>query len=541
MYWGMGQMMLRAARFVKRHPQLFATYITNFSCGPDSFLLTYFRSIMGDKPSLTLELDSHTADAGIETRIEAFIDIVAKYRQINNSSTKRANTKKFFPASIFLENRVPKVTSSNGKILPITDPGVTFLLPSMGWISTQAIAAVFRRAGFNVAPHPPADEAVLKLGRANTSCKECLPLILTAGTMLNYVYNHQHAGEILVYFMPSASGPCRFGQYAIFMQDLIKRLRLPNVAVFSLTSDNTYTGMGNGFSNKKAWSAILVADIMEDLYALLLANSKYPEEAKQLFNEALQSILNVLIKGDFRDLETQISYQMKQFSKIKMKRSFKDVPKILLTGEIFVRRDGLSRQNITERLAEMGFAVICSPVSEWMRYTDYIFRNNGEWSDLSMFQKLKFNLRQIYMNRYEKRLTSLMSQSEIFSTQPVNLEAILKAASPFISQKLTGEAILTIGSSISEIASEVCGVIALGPFGCMPNRLSESILTEVMTTDIKLKNTSHKKNLEKILSDVDDLPFLAIESDGSPFPQLIDAKIEAFCQRASRLHEQLRC
>ena len=30
---------------------------------------------MGQKPSLTLELDSHTADAGLDTRIDAFLDI----------------------------------------------------------------------------------------------------------------------------------------------------------------------------------------------------------------------------------------------------------------------------------------------------------------------------------------------------------------------------------------------------------------------------------------------------------------------------------
>jgi hypothetical protein len=38
---------------------------------------------------------------------------------------------------------------------------------------------------------------------------------------------------------------------------------------------------------------------------------------------------------------------------------------------------------------------------------------------------------------------------------------------------------------------------------------------------------------------MDDLPFLAIESDGSPFPQLIDAKLEAFCLRAKRLHDRM--
>jgi predicted nucleotide-binding protein (sugar kinase/HSP70/actin superfamily) len=65
MYWGMGKLIMKAGRLVKRHPQLFGTYITNFACGPDSFVVGYFRDIMGRKPSLTLELDSHTADAGL--------------------------------------------------------------------------------------------------------------------------------------------------------------------------------------------------------------------------------------------------------------------------------------------------------------------------------------------------------------------------------------------------------------------------------------------------------------------------------------------
>ena len=48
-----------AAHF--KDPQLFGTYITNFSCGPDSFIIGYFRDIMGRKPSLTLELVSSEA------------------------------------------------------------------------------------------------------------------------------------------------------------------------------------------------------------------------------------------------------------------------------------------------------------------------------------------------------------------------------------------------------------------------------------------------------------------------------------------------
>ena len=86
MYWESGNRILKVAEIVKNNPQLFATYITNFSCVPDSMLLNTFRKTMEAKPSLTLELDSHSADAGINTRIDAFIDIVQNYLRISNFS-----------------------------------------------------------------------------------------------------------------------------------------------------------------------------------------------------------------------------------------------------------------------------------------------------------------------------------------------------------------------------------------------------------------------------------------------------------------------
>ena len=100
-------------------------------------------------------------------------------------------------------------------------------------------------------------------------------------------------------------------------------------------------------------------------------------------------------------------------------------------------------------------------------------------------------------------------------------------------------AILTIGSSLSEVVTHSCGVIAIGPFGCMPNRLSEAILNETMNSKDKMATEPNNKLLRAVLTDFDELPFLAIESDGSPFPQLINAKLETFCLRAERLHQRI--
>jgi hypothetical protein len=74
----------------------------------------------------------------------------------------------------------------------------------------------------------------------------------------------------------------------------------------------------------------------------------------------------------------------------------------------------------------------------------------------------------------------------------------------------------------------------------MPNRMAESILNEVMTVSDKLKAAPGNPRLQETLAGMNDLPFLAIESDGSPFPQIIHAKLDAFCLRARHLHDRLQ-
>ena len=538
MYWGMGQRILQVARKVKEHPQLFGLYITNFSCGPDSFILGYFRDIMGRKPSLTLELDSHTADAGLETRIEAFIDIITAYRQLTAKESALSKKRGFTQAHSMLDNGIPKVVTSSGEQLLMDHPRVKLLIPSMGKLATESLTAIFRSIGFNAVDHPPSDEAILKLGRANTTCKECLPLILTTGTLLNYIYNEKKADDILVYFMVTGSGPCRFGQYQIFMKDLVRRLEIPDVAIFSLTSENSYAGMGNDFQ-LRAWCAVVVSDIMEDIRSMLLANAVNVESAMQIFNNEWQLIINAIGEKDFLPLENQLVRTAECFREIPLKRPPETVPIISLVGEIFVRRDGLSRQYITERLAKKGFAVICSPIAEWVLYSDYLVTKGLVDYNMSMRENLLFLLKKRYMSRYMKRIKSILGTSGLVHSTPLNIRTIIKNASPHLSINLAGEAILTVGSSLTEIASHTCGVIAIGPFGCMPNRLAESLLTEAMTREGKLATDVNNHRLRSLLTDIDDLPFLAVESDGSPFPQVITAKLESFCLRAERLHHKM--
>jgi predicted nucleotide-binding protein (sugar kinase/HSP70/actin superfamily) len=94
MYWRCGQDILAAARLIKDDPRLHAIYVTSFGCGPDSFIIGYFRRILAGKPHLELELDEHTADAGVVTRCEAFVESLhsARAARIRTLNGDRENS-----------------------------------------------------------------------------------------------------------------------------------------------------------------------------------------------------------------------------------------------------------------------------------------------------------------------------------------------------------------------------------------------------------------------------------------------------------------
>jgi predicted CoA-substrate-specific enzyme activase len=73
MFWASGRKILDAARLAATHPNLHVVYITNFKCGPDSYIKHFAREAAG-APLLILQFDGHGNDAGYMTRCEAYLD-----------------------------------------------------------------------------------------------------------------------------------------------------------------------------------------------------------------------------------------------------------------------------------------------------------------------------------------------------------------------------------------------------------------------------------------------------------------------------------
>jgi predicted CoA-substrate-specific enzyme activase len=537
MYWSMGRMILKAARFVKNHPRLFGTYISNFSCGPDSFVVGYFREEMGRKPSLTLELDSHTADAGLETRIEAFLDIVRYYLELESKKQIPVIRKEFRAAVAKIAGGKPVIATADGRELPLNDPSVRIVLPAMGRFAHQALVQTFKKVGINAYGLPPADDEVLKIGRGNSTCKECLPLQTTVGSMLKYFWHDRPAGEVTAYFMPGAGGPCRFGQYNVYSRRLIERHRIPDAAVLTLNAANGYMGLGDRFT-LPAWRAIIIGDVMYEIWSTLMAAAADRESALKIFSHEWDSLVGVLHQS-WKVIRRSIQASAQKLGQIPLTMPYEEIPKISLIGEIYVRNDPISLQKLVEKMADRGFIVRTSQTSEWIKYVDWLIKNHIEGEP-----DIPFWIRYFVKRHVDRKIRNLFAPSGLFFQETLYVEDLIHAGEKFVSPLLTGEAILTVGAALHEILHPACGIISIGPFGCMPSRVAEAILTEKFNTAEKLALLSQKNGHDTrhgaFLKKNQKLPFLAIETDGNAFPQIIEARLEAFALQSRRLHERMR-
>jgi len=540
-YWEGGKKILKSAKIVSREKQLFATYISNFSCGPDSMLLTTFRSIMGTKPSLTLELDGHTADAGINTRIDAALDIIRNYRKISENAAP-IKEKSFRQAKIEYSGIDAKFVTSNGEKLDLRDDGIDILIPSMGDLAAPLFAAALHSIGYNAIPLPEGNHDILKYGRAATSGKECLPLILCVGSLIDYLENKWDKKQKVAFFIVQGAGNCRLGQYPVFMREMIKQREIPNVATLTLMNEDGFAGLGPNFS-VRGMQAILLSDVLDDVRSAIMAHAENPEEGIDIFMREFGLLCERMEKSPDKIYKHLNKFSSVLRREIKTEIPISEAKYIALCGEIYVRRDHFSHKWLNRQFAKKGFIIKDAYISEWIFYVDYLLKQKLLEPDTSISKKIERYIRVYYMRLAEYRIKRILAKTGFYKFEATKIKPLLDHSKHIIPMEYKGEPGLTLGVALHKTLEKYCGVINLGPFGCMPTRFTEAVSVPELKVESKIE-ISKEINPNYCLPDIFDkkmnLPFLTIETDGNAFPQVIEARIETFTMQAEKAAELMK-
>ncbi|MDH5563199.1 MAG: acyl-CoA dehydratase activase, partial [Nitrospirota bacterium] len=258
--WHFANQILNAMAVTKKHPNLFLLCISNFSCTIDAFTHSVLSSEMGAKPYLILEIDAHTADAGVQTRLEAFLDIVQNYREAQTSSGKP-----FVPSRLTPEGQILR---ANGEQVPLTDPRVKIYFPNFSDYHTHAAAMSAGWLGLHVGDIIPLDRSQLDRGLQHTSGRECLPLPICIGQLLQ-VHEQRRPGEIAGFYMIRGGAPCVTDCYMGYFDRFIAEQRLADTFLFSPGPENKYGGFDLASLSKHLLPTMHVADILVEIEQVL--------------------------------------------------------------------------------------------------------------------------------------------------------------------------------------------------------------------------------------------------------------------------------
>jgi len=476
MYWRYGQKILSAAEFLRKNTDLYAIYLTNFGCGPDSFITHFFKQHLKGKPFLTIEIDEHSADVGVLTRVEAFLDSLKNLREVAAPLAHKRPLHRNL-----LERRC-------------------VYLPNMS-DHAYALSASFEACGVTSTVLPESDEETLKWGRAYTSGRECYPCILTTGDMIKMVKQPDFHPEKAAFFMPSGMGPCRFGQYHNFHRMVLDELGYPEVSIFApIQDENLYDQLGevgNRFT-RLAWQGVIAIDLLQKKVRAIRPYEKVKGETDGVYQYYLHEVCQAIKRGeDFRSI---LIRGKKDFDSIDTERCQRR-PIVGVVGEIYIRSNRFSNENIVRSIENLGGEVWLPPVSEWILYTNFTAKKR------SLEKK---NLRSLIKNfltdRMEKGYAHRMEK--IFKAKELSMEEILNKASPYLHFSFEGEAILSIGKAVDFAQKGACGIVNVMPFTCMPGTVVNALL-------------------KRCREDLSHIPVLTLSYDGQKQSN-IHTRLEAF-------------
>jgi predicted nucleotide-binding protein (sugar kinase/HSP70/actin superfamily) len=443
---------MAAARMVARDERLHAVYLSNFRCGPDSFIVHYVNEEMKDKPYLHLEVDEHSADAGMITRIEAFLD------SLKGTEKNR-------------KEKQPVYRPRPGKPSPGRDRVLYF--PYMN-DNAHAISAAARSCGIPSEVLPMQDEKDLELGRKYTSSRECFPMICTTGSFLKKLMEPGVDPAKTSFFMPDHNGPCRFGHYNHLQRIIFDRLGYEKAEILTPSNDSSYADVAGEDARKfrfNAWKGFVSVDFLRKLLQEIKPYELQKGETEKVYRKSLNRIIRC-IESETKGLHELLVEITNEFMAIPVDMSYRK-PVMVVIGEIFMRDNAFCNGNIIQRLEALGLETLVAPFSEWISYSTYRYTRDSVWKrDRKGYFKSKVQgLAQELSHHY--LLKNI--REKVDNEKDVPLSSMLQLCNKYIHKDYDGDPPVAMGTATYLADKGIAGIAAILPFTCLPGTLVASV------------------------------------------------------------------
>lgn len=466
-YWGHGQRSLRAAHHIRRRRGVYSIWCSNYSCGPDSFNLHFYSYIMQGRPFAIIETDGHSGDAGTKTRVEAFLHCVDQ--DLHRSEVNdQAND---FRAIECRQMDPAEIRAGRARVL----------IPRMG-PGADVLAAVLQGAGIPAESLPVPDRESVRIGRRHTSGKECVPMCITLGSLLQRLERERDTDTRFAFLFPRSTGPCRFGVYNLLHKIVLEQLGWQERVHLWSPVDNHYTeGMPAGLFGLAVagWTTIDV--LLRGLHHVRpvevtpgAAQAVFDRHAAELVErmrreaEHLPTVRRAVLEVTTGRLFGCARILRRAARAYAAAATEREVPTVAVVGEIYVRCDPFANDFIIDKLEERGIRAQLAPFNEWLEYAEWCAAEEGRGRNIGA------RLTRLVLYRCQELTHRLLARHLRWHGRTTVSQA-LAAAAPYLRSALHGEAVLTLGGAVHEWRSgAIDGVVNVGPLECMPTKLAET-------------------------------------------------------------------
>jgi predicted nucleotide-binding protein (sugar kinase/HSP70/actin superfamily) len=214
---------------------------------------------------------------------------------------------------------------------------------------------------------------------------------------------------------------------------------------------------------RAAWKGCLGVDYLQRLLWRARPYEKQSGGADELFDGYLDRIVShIRNREGVDDVLRRATADFRSLIDPELPRR----PVVGINGEIFLRSNTFSNQDLVRECEKAGLEVIVSSISEWLKYI--LYRHVEDAVNDRKFVKalISYGIKRVWNHDEHtvfKYFRDLVDEEE----SPTG--KLLSLTSHWLSPRCGSEAVLSIGSGIEWMENpEFAGVISVMPHGCMP-------------------------------------------------------------------------
>ena len=459
--WKNEQNLLRAVIMAKNNPSLNPIMITNYGCGPDAFFWKYLEEIMGEDPYLLLEVDEHSGDAGMTTRVEAFLDtlgrlktVVKEERQEDlNVVRSRGGIRIFRPSPM------------------IRELDRTFYIP---YVSGHSViwAAAFKSVGVDVQVLPEPDELSEEIGRRYVSGKECHPYLLTTGDLVKMTQLEDFDPDRAAFMMLNFDGSCRLSQYALSQKLVLKRLGLGHIPVVAPVTSIRHDEFTELFGLKWAaalWKGWLATDVLLKLLLHVRPYEVNKGESDRVYSGSIEEIASGIMNGRFWDA---LDHSVATMYGIPTRDE--DRPIIGIVGEFYTCMNSWANSDIIREFESLGAEVRLGPTT-----TDYLVYFNEVYPETHFANRAYMSAVYYYLRRFPfmhwKRKIEGTMREGLPDCRIPRVEDMIIMAAPYVSDDIDPVVTVNVAKAKNYAVRGCSGIANLVILNCLFGTLSTAI------------------------------------------------------------------